>query len=119
MARGHVKCSECGQVLGKAGVTSHIRSRHPEIFEEFNKDKAAYYKANACEADGTSAQNAGGSTLSAPEQTSPENDTPIPPTSPEPAQDGEPAPAKETFPEPKPKPKTQNWRGGIIGLASD
>ena len=121
MARGYIKCPVCGQTLGKAGVTSHLRSRHPETFEAFQNDKAAYYAANACNADGSAMQNTthkgAGTTESAPVTTTPKIDTPTPPITPEPATGGEPAPpAKEPFREPKPKPKQKDPLSELWGF---
>lgn len=115
MARGYVKCADCGKVLGKAGVTSHIRSIHPETFESFNNDKPAYYAANACNQDGSPMTATTTAPDKAPESvptaTTPTNDTPVTPAPAQGTGAGEAPTPDKSFRGPKPKSKD-----GLAGL---
>ena len=41
-----IKCPYCDRTLNSTGYTSHIRSKHPEEFEAFVNDKAAFIAKN-------------------------------------------------------------------------
>ena len=102
-ARVEVLCPYCQKTLAASGLTSHMRAKHPENYEEFGADKKAFIEANKVGSDAPTP-------APEPKATVTESATVAPPV----------VETKEPTPEPAPKKQqTKGFLETILGALDD